>query len=167
MDLATGQVVWRQNNLQSNSPKQPIATTGEIASLPDGTFCFLNGTEVLVLDSLTGSTMYTLLNLSDLDGPIRTMADTSDDNQQKFAIQHGPVDEIQITTYSVPYFQYRIDPNLSLRDINYRSNTVITNTVNSNAVNLNTVNTNTVNPITSSFRLPIFSQLSGMLNIRA
>ena len=156
MHLETGQVAWQQNDLQSNSQKQLTSgTSGEIASLPDGTFCFLNGTEILVLDSLTGSIMYTLFDLRDLEGPIWTMAATSDDKQQTFAIQHGKVDEIQITTYSAPSFQYRIDPHLSLRDINYRSEKVNTNTI-----NIATVNSNMVDPVTPLFRLPIFPNLA-------
>ena len=159
MDVETGQVAWQQNVLQGNSPKQRTATSGEIAPLPDGTFCFLNGTEILVLDSLTGSTLYTLFDLGSLKGPIWTMSTVSDDKQQKFAFQHGPPDEIQITVYSAPSFQYRVNPHLSLRDINYRSHTINTNTDLTDTVNTNTVDTDTVNPIAPIFRLPIFSQL--------
>ena len=116
--LPTGQVAWRQNDLRSNSPEKHTSTSGEIAPLPDRTFCLLNGTEIIVLDSLTGSIMYALVDLGDLEGPIWTMATMSDDKQQKFAIQHGPVDEIQITVYSAPYFQYKVNPYLPLRDFN-------------------------------------------------
>ena len=111
--LPTGQVAWRQNDLET-----PSSTSGEIGPLPDGTFCLLNGTEIIVLDSLSGSIMYALVDLGDLEGPIWTMATTSDDKQHKFAIQHGTVDEIQITVYSAPYFQYRVNQYLPLRVFN-------------------------------------------------